>query len=170
MYSKPENYCEPQDMSRPKRYQLVPPFLSPITSSVWQRLGEALCWRGDSALSCSGYSFSQICLPVCTPNGWACFPATVVSSPRPWGLVTCVLDFSLTPTCSLLGHLGSWGKAAASWRKSLGFHQDKCGLVFSPGSYESDGLNAVLMRRVVSEMLSRFFLQNFLYRILGDLT
>lgn len=41
---------------------------------------------------------------------------------------------------------------------------------FSPGSYESDGLNTVLMRRVVSEMLSRFFLQNFLYRIFGDLT
>lgn len=53
----------------------------------------------------------------------------------------------------------------------LAFIRTSAGSLFSSGSSESDGLKAVLVRLVESEMFSRFFfLQNFSCGILGVLT
>lgn len=58
-----------------------------------------------------------------------------------------------------------------SEERVLAFIRTSAGSLFAPGSSESDSLKGVLVRPVESEIFSRvFFLQNFLYGILGVLT
>lgn len=86
--------------------------------------------------------------------------------------VNFVLHFNTTPIClSALGQLRSCDdRPRHPEERVLALTGTSAGLVLSSGSYESDALNAVLVRPVESRMLSRFFLQNFLQGLLGTLT
>lgn len=59
-----------------------------------------------------------------------------------------VLHFNVTPTCSWL---------LRPEERVLAFVRTSTGSVLSPGGYESDNLNSVLVRLVELEMFSRFF-------------
>lgn len=144
-----------------------------ITSSVWnKKLGNPLLERGfSSELFWLIIHSLRPGLPVRTPNGGPALKQ-VRPSPIPLGFGGLVLHFKtcITPACPPLGQLRSCDKAAASQGKILTFIRTSAGSVLPPGSYESDGLNAVLVQLVEPEMLSNFFLQKLRYGILGALT
>lgn len=143
-----------------------------VTSSVWNKDSEnPVLERGFSSELFWLIIHSQAWTTCLYPKWWPVLKQ-VRPSPIPLGLGGLVLHFKtcITPACPPLGQQRSCDKAAASQGKILTFIRTSAGSVWHPGSYESDGLNAVLVQHVEPEMFSSFFLQKLWYGILGALT